>query len=268
MKVCPQCGTQMEDDAVFCDNCGTKLPEAGVTPSPASSPVAGDLTCPQCGASIVPGEAYCENCGAALASAPVEPVAPVAQPAAVYPSAGPPAAPPPPVAAITTCPQCGANVNPGDVFCDNCGAALGAAPAAQPPAAYPPAGPAVAPSPPVQPGHQPPVQPVTVQPYLVVQASGARLAFPPGKAEILIGREDPVSNVFPEIDLSPHGGDDAGISRRHAKITIQGNQCFIEDMNSTNYTFVNKQKLAPGVRHPLNDGDEVRLGRMVLTFHK
>ena len=240
MKVCPQCGTQMEDDAVFCDNCGTKLPEAGVTPSPASSPVAGDLTCPQCGASIVPGEAYCDNCGAALASVPVEPVAPVAQPAAVYPPAGLPAAPPPPVAAITTCPRCGASVNPGDVFCDNCGAALGAVSVAQP----------------------------TVQPYLVVQASGARLAFPPGKAEILIGREDPVSNVFPEIDLSPHGGDDAGISRRHAKITIQGNQCFIEDMNSTNYTFVNKQKLAPGVRHPLNDGDEVRLGRMVLTFHK
>lgn len=258
MKVCPQCGTQMEDDAVFCDNCGTKLPEADVAPSPAPASVAGGLTCPQCGASVVPGEAYCDNCGAALAPTPVEPVA---QPAAVYPPAGSPAAPPPPVAAVITCPQCGASVNPGDLFCDNCGAVLGAVPAAQPPgvpSSYQPL---------VQPGYQSPVQPVTVQPYLIAQASGARLAFPPGKAEILIGREDPVSNVFPEIDLSPHGGDDAGISRRHAKVTIQGNQCFIEDLHSTNYTFVNKQKLSPGVRQPLNDGDEVRLGRMVFTFH-
>jgi pSer/pThr/pTyr-binding forkhead associated (FHA) protein len=82
-----------------------------------------------------------------------------------------------------------------------------------------------------------------------------------------MGREDPVSGVFPEVDLTSHGAEEGGVSRRHAKLIIQGNQCLIEDLNSTNFTFVNNQKLNPGVGRPLNDGDQVRLGKVMLTFH-
>ena len=81
-----------------------------------------------------------------------------------------------------------------------------------------------------------------------------------------MGREDPVSNVFPEVDLDPHGGDEGGVSRRHAKFTVQGTQWYIQDLNSTNFTFVNKQKLQPNQLQPVNNGDEVRLGRITLTF--
>jgi len=88
-----------------------------------------------------------------------------------------------------------------------------------------------------------------------------------GKAEILVGREDPVSGVFPDVDLTPHGGEEGGVSRRHAKLTARGNQWLIEDLNSVNFTFVNKQKLKPGVPQPLNDGDQIRAGRVLLTFH-
>ncbi len=72
--------------------------------------------------------------------------------------------------------------------------------------------------------------------------------------------------MFPEVDLTDHGGDEGGISRRHARIFVQGNQVFIEDLNSTNYTFVNQQKLVPGQPHTLNNGDEVRLGKVRLTY--
>jgi len=99
-----------------------------------------------------------------------------------------------------------------------------------------------------------------------VQGTNAVLPFPPGKSEILLGREDPVSNVFPDIDLTPHGGDEGGVSRRHARIFAQGNQLFVEDLNSTNYTYVNQQKLTPGQPHPLKDGDEIRLGKVRLTY--
>ncbi len=102
---------------------------------------------------------------------------------------------------------------------------------------------------------------------MVVQNTNATIPFPPGKIEVIIGREDPVSNVFPEIDLTDHGGDEGGVSRQHARIFVQNSQVFVEDMNSTNYTHVNQQRLTPGQPHPLNNGDELRFGRIKLNFY-
>jgi pSer/pThr/pTyr-binding forkhead associated (FHA) protein len=84
---------------------------------------------------------------------------------------------------------------------------------------------------------------------------------------VTIGREDPVSQVFPDIDLTDYGGDEGGVSRMHARITQQGGQFYIEDLDSTNYTFVNQQRLQPRQPHPLQDEDEVRFGRVKATFH-
>ena len=102
-------------------------------------------------------------------------------------------------------------------------------------------------------------------PRLVVTASGAEIPLP-AKEEILIGREDPVSGIFPEVDMTPHGGDEGGISRRHARIRVDGGMYFIEDLDSTNYTYVNKQKLVPKTPQVVSDGDEIRLGRVSLIF--
>ena len=99
----------------------------------------------------------------------------------------------------------------------------------------------------------------------MVVASGAEIPLP-AVAEILIGREDPVSGIYPEVDLTPHGGDEGGVSRKHARISVDGGSYFIEDLDSTNLTFVNRQKLAPKTRHPLNDGDEIRCGRVALVL--
>jgi len=99
-----------------------------------------------------------------------------------------------------------------------------------------------------------------------MQRTNATLPFPPGKTEIVIGREDPVSGVFPDIDLTYHGGDEGGVSRRHARIFVHGTQFFIEDLNSTNSTYVNQQRLTPGQPHPLNTGDEIQVGRLKLNF--
>jgi len=86
-----------------------------------------------------------------------------------------------------------------------------------------------------------------------------------GKSEFIIGREDPVSDIFPG-DLTPHGGEEGGVSRLHAKVYAHGEQFLIEDQNSTNYTFLNRQKLEPNAPTPLKDGDELRLGRVILQF--
>lgn len=246
MITCPQCGNQNVDGAAFCDECGASL--TGVAPvsappahAPAPAAPAGGVICPQCGASNLPGTAFCDNCGASLTAAPPPP-------------SPPPVTPPPqpaPPAGGMICPACGASNLPGATFCDNCGVSLAAPPPVTPPVQPPPVAP----------------PPVGLQPWLEVQASGARLQIPLGQPEVIIGREDPVSGVFPEIDLTPHGGEEAAVSRRHARLTLQGNRCFIEDLNSTNYTYVNKQKLNPGVRQPLSEGDEVWFSKVKTIFH-
>jgi pSer/pThr/pTyr-binding forkhead associated (FHA) protein len=106
-----------------------------------------------------------------------------------------------------------------------------------------------------------------LQGRLVVQSSNVALPLPAGKTEVLVGREDPVSNVFPEIDLTDHGGDEGGVSRRHARIVVQGGQFMIEDLESTNYTTVNQKRLTPRQLYPLNDGDEIQFGRVKLSFY-
>jgi len=244
--------------------------EQAAPPAPAEAEA--KLTCPVCGAEVSPGEAFCANCGASLAQAPIPPepvpeveAAPVPAPAEaesilppepVVTVAPPPEAPVAVPAGPLTCPSCGAEVEAKDVFCSNCGFALKAAPASAPVAAV------TAPSP-VE--ATPAPSPVAAGPRLVVVASGAEIPLPAGE-ELLIGREDPVSGIYPEVDLMPHGGEEGGVSRRHARIIQEGGDYYVEDLDSTNFTFVNKQKLTPKIRQPLKYGDEVRFGRVALIF--
>ena len=267
MPVCPNCSSQQPDGAAFCDSCGAAL--GGVAPAvmpPAAvpmqpTPTAVVTTCPVCGAPVMPGEAFCDSCGATLG--PVVPVSLPPQAAAPAPLS-PAVAPAPAPDGVLTCPNCGAQLEPGSKFCDMCGTPVSAvAPPVSPPTPISPV-----PIPPVPPTPVPGYPAVAgVQGRLVVQGTNATLPFPPGKTEIFIGREDPVSGVFPEVDLTDHGGDEGGVSRRHARVFDQGAQVSIEDLNSTNYTYVNQQKLTPGQPHPLNSGDEVRVGRVKLNFY-
>ena len=87
-----------------------------------------------------------------------------------------------------------------------------------------------------------------------------------GKDNVTIGREDAVSNIFPDIDLTEHGGEEGGVSRMHARIFVESGQYMLEDENSTNFTFLNRQKLAPKTPTALHDNDEIRLGRVLLKF--
>jgi len=82
-----------------------------------------------------------------------------------------------------------------------------------------------------------------------------------------IGRWDADGGIFPDIDLDSDDPE-AKVSRRHARITRRGANYFIEDLGSTNGTFVNRgRRLLPGDRQPLGDGDEVIVGKTFLRFH-
>ena len=75
-----------------------------------------------------------------------------------------------------------------------------------------------------------------------------------------------MSNIFPDVDLTPHGGEEGGVSRLHARIFFESGQYQLEDENSTNFTFLNRQRLAAKTPTPLHDNDEVRFGRVMLRF--
>lgn len=61
--------------------------------------------------------------------------------------------------------------------------------------------------------------------------------------------------------------DNTSISRCHAQIVRKGNQYFIADMNSTNFTFVNEKKVASGQEVSLNTNDVVRLADEEFEIH-
>jgi hypothetical protein len=85
--------------------------------------------------------------------------------------------------------------------------------------------------------------------------------------ESQIGRWDADGGIFPDVDLDADDPE-AKVSRRHARITLRDEQYFVEDLGSTNGTFVNRGKrLFPGVRQALKDGDEIIVGKTFLRFH-
>jgi hypothetical protein len=85
--------------------------------------------------------------------------------------------------------------------------------------------------------------------------------------EAQIGRWDADGGIFPDIDLDTDDPE-AKVSRRHARITLSNGQYFLEDLGSTNGTFINRGKrLPPGQRQALCDGDEIIVGKTFLRFH-
>ena len=202
------------------------------------------------------GSAFCDECGEPLAGATPSAAAPAVSVAAPAPA---------PAAGGVVCPSCGTVNAPGEAFCSNCGVSLLGAPDAQ--AAV--SNPAIAPAPDVTaapaPAAAPVAAPAALNARLIVEADNQEFDIS-GKDNIVIGREDAVSNIYPDVDLTPHGGEEGGVSRMHARIFVENGLYMLEDENSTNFTFLNRQRLNGKTPTPLHDNDEIRLGRVLLRF--
>jgi pSer/pThr/pTyr-binding forkhead associated (FHA) protein len=87
------------------------------------------------------------------------------------------------------------------------------------------------------------------------------------ETDILLGRLDAAHGIFPEVDLTPEGGLEDGVSRRHARIFLEDGQLSVEDLDSTNGTFLNGNRLEPYVSNPLYDDSTLRLGMLDIKVH-
>lgn len=89
MKKCPNCNAQVNDDCLFCTECGKPIPQGNV--------------CTQCGAVLNDGDVFCQSCGKKVDKILPTELTDTTQ---------------------KKCPHCGASVNDDDVFCQSCGTPL------------------------------------------------------------------------------------------------------------------------------------------------
>lgn len=87
-----------------------------------------------------------------------------------------------------------------------------------------------------------------------------------GVKEITIGRIDPDTGLAPDVDLTECDAAEKGVSRRHASIIRKEEGALsILDKNTPNGTYLNGQRLVANQARILRDGDEIRLGYLVLV---
>ena len=104
-------------------------------------------------------------------------------------------------------------------------------------------------------------------PRLVVTGTGAALRIPQ-QGEALIGRADPHVTPQPDVDLAPHGGGQAGVSRRHARLLYCTEGWLLEDLHSTNGTYLNGMPVQPGQPVGVHSGDIIRCAQLTLVFYE
>jgi serine/threonine-protein kinase len=145
------------------------------------------------------------------------------------------------------CGFCGGRIAADDVFCAHCGAR-------QPLAAV---------------GSSALLLAHTARPTAKLVVTGTTeldASFILQKDSNLLGRTDPHSNIFPEIDLSRFDPE-TKVSRRHARIWLEGETFLVEDLGSVNGTVINDSvRLAPRQPRVLDSGDKLRVGETILHF--
>lgn len=142
--------------------------------------------------------------------------------------------------AMVYCGFCGGRIAADDIYCAHCGSRqpLAAAELAARPTAK----------------------------LIVTGTTELDASFSLQKDSNLLGRTDPLSNIFPEVDLSRFDPQ-TKVSRRHARIWREGETFMVEDLGSVNGTVVNDViRLEPRQPRPLDSGDRIRLGETTVHF--
>ncbi|MDY7012235.1 MAG: FHA domain-containing protein [Cyanobacteriota bacterium] len=238
MIVCPNCNHQNPSGATQCEACYTPLP---VT-----------TTCPNCGATVQEDASFCGQCGFNLAQEERSPVGNAE----------------------------GGSPDPLPPTFVTAGSSEENEPTAAPPdeqeeLAVPPSIPTIATSEgsialekeSPQPQSTPPSPPATAAGATQLQVEQASLLHVqtnlkielPGQLSVIhIGK--PGGAIPPDIDVSGFP-DSAVVSRVHADIRVEGGIYYLEDVGSSNGTYINHVPLPMGNRHRLRPGDRIALGK-------
>lgn len=267
--VCPEGHRSTSTD--YCDVCGAPISASGApvaSSAPQQPTAAAPTTCPHCESPAAAGALFCENCGYDFTTgATPTPAVPVGQPSAAtgaHPVVTPSGRvePPAPENRPTTS---------GPTTSDPTTSDPASAPVTSDPAASDPVtGGAVLPTP-APDGPDSWVAEVWIDPdWYRLQApedpmpsAGLPVLVPLRTRSVLVGRPSVSRNIHPNIDC----GADSGVSRRHCQLNTDGTRWWVEDLQSSNGTYVApvgaplpQTPVPAGQRHELADGDRVYVG--------
>lgn len=154
------------------------------------------------------------------------------------------------------CPKCGQANLPARTTCRYCGAEL----------------------------HEPRVQPVDTHPLpapadyarqrlfadgdavlLELSPRGQHLLFPV-ESSVVLGRH---ASVLEEkfIDLTHFNAQALGVSRQHCRLQRRDIQLLVTDLDSSNFTYLNGERLIPYRPYVVAHGDHLLLGKLHLVVH-
>lgn len=254
MIVCPNCNHQNPDGAIQCEACYTPLPST--------------TNCPQCGTVVQTDASFCGQCGFNLqnnssAKSEEQTIAP----ATVAMTPPPPAAPD----AIELEPLVKPDPLPVSSSVPDPESASTAPPLVAPPAVTNQA---------EIPQSPPPTPPANPQAYgsspTRIQQQIAKLLHLQTKTEIELPQNLPIVHIGkpndqipPDIDVSGFPNSEV-VSRIHSDIRVEGDAYYIEDVGSSNGTYINHIPLPKGNRHRLRSGDRISLGKgdlVTFLFH-
>jgi pSer/pThr/pTyr-binding forkhead associated (FHA) protein len=254
MIVCPNCNHQNPDAAVQCEACYTPLPAM--------------TACPSCGAAVQEDASFCGQCGFNLQGGLGNSLAGEPLPATVSPDFDipdlPPAEPllePEPFVEMQFSPLPeGIEPSLSPPLNPTTPKPAPPQPMVVEPTPIPAAVPAEVPrsvnSAPAAPTYSTQLQ-TQVARLLHVQTN-TPVELPITLTVIHIGK--PNDRIPPDVDVSGFPNSEI-VSRIHADIRVEGDVYYIEDVGSSNGTYINNSPLPSGNRHRLRPGDRIALGK-------
>jgi FHA domain/Double zinc ribbon len=267
---CPSCGATVQADASFCGQCGYNLRAAAVAFAPTVAPdiplEVPPLVAPE---PLVQAQPIVVTAPASQPDAPLPPTvvaaapepqlaateisAPASEPVAAPIVTSPPIAPPEPEP-VAAEPEPVAT-EPEPVATEPEPVATEPEPVVVEPEPVAAASPAPSPS-------RTQLQQITAQ--LVHVQSDREIELPQNLSVIHIGK--PNDRIPPDVDVSGFSNSEI-VSRIHADIRVEADAYYIEDVGSSNGTYINNLPLLPGNRHRLRPGDRISLGKGdLMTF--
>lgn len=258
----------------YCDVCGAPIPVGAEAPGAAPPAAATPPAAAAPPAAVAPSSASAAPATPAALAAPAAPAAPDAGasvPAGQAP--GQPTSAPAPL----VCPNCGSDHDAAALFCEACGYDFTTGTMPRPPDA--PTGSALdldaagagSPAPVAPPIAVEWVAEIWVDPdWYESQESedpcpspGLPVVIPLAAKSVLIGRPSASRNIHPDIDCT----GDSGVSRRHAQLNTDGQRWWVEDLQSSNGTYVGPasgplptEPVPPGQRREVSEDDRIYVG--------
>ena len=269
MIVCPNCNHQNPDGASQCEACYTPLPVTASCSNCGAAVQTDAAFCGQCGFNLRPGSTVPEleltvpstsTVGPTVVSPPMPDLA-LTEPLMVEPLVTPSQGPSEPlmVEPLVT-PSQGPNL-------EKTPAGISAIPDPLPLSSVPVTtesvvtAPTSSISPPVsgtQPAGVAKTQLQQQSARLIHVQTNTPIELPHSLSLVHIGK--PNDLVPPDIDVSGFANSEI-VSRVHANLRVEGDACYLEDVGSSNGTYVNNTPLPKGNRHRLRPGDRISLGK-------